>query len=106
VLRVEAITPGSEFGVELHRRIDNAAGQVGYAAATFGDYPTGRFRLATLQFRALRAGATRLVLHREAPRQSDVTFGGAPLLGQLPVTTMTVVGGGSPASRSSGERSK
>jgi hypothetical protein len=106
VLRVETITPGSEFGVELHRRIDNAAGQVGYAAATLGDFPTGTFRLVTLRFRALRAGPAQLVLHRGAPRQSDVTFGGAPLLGQLPVTTVTVVGGGSPVSRSSGERLK
>jgi hypothetical protein len=99
VLRVEAITPGEELGVELHRRIDNAAGQVGYAAATLGDFPTGTFRLVTLRFRALRAGPAQLVLHRGTPRQSDVTFGGASVLGSEGAAPVRILSNGSSSRR-------
>jgi cohesin domain-containing protein len=81
MLQVEGVTAGGRFEVELSRTADNAAGAVEYAAATLGDFPAGTFRLATIRFRALHAGATRLVLNRSAPRQSDATFGGASVLG-------------------------
>jgi len=90
VLQVEEVTGGSTLGVELHRQVDNAAGSVDYAAATFGNFPAGTFDLASLHVRALRAGTTTLVLNRTAPQQSDVTFGGASVLAPPQLATVTV----------------
>jgi hypothetical protein len=90
VLQVEEVTAGSTLGVELHRQVDNAAGSVDYAAATFENFPSGTFGLATLHVRALRTGTTTLVLNRSAPRQSDVTFGGASVLAPPQIATVTI----------------
>jgi hypothetical protein len=95
VLQVEEVTVGSRLGVELHQRVDNAAGTVDYAAATFGNFPSGSFTLATVRFRPLKpAAVTPLVLRRLAPRQSDATFGGRSVLGASPGVTLAVVGNG------------
>jgi hypothetical protein len=93
VLQVEDVTAGNQLGVELQRQLDNAAGTVDYAAATFADFPSGSFALATVQFRALQpAAVTSLTLRRLAPRQSDATFGGRSVLGASPGATLAVVG--------------
>ena len=90
VLQVEEVTAGGQFGLELQRQVDNAAGTVNYAAATFEDFPAGTFGLATLHVRALRTGTTTLVLNRTAPRQSDVTFGGASVFAPAQIATVTI----------------
>jgi cohesin domain-containing protein len=90
VLQVEGVTAGKRLGVELHRHVDNAAGAVDYAAGAFGAFPAGTFSLATLRFRALRTGATTLVLNRSGSRQSDVTFGGASVLGRPQAATVRI----------------
>ena len=92
MLQVEEVTAGGPLGVELHRRVDNAAGSVDYAAAAFENFPAGTFDFATLHFRALRTGRATLVLNRGAPRQSDVTFGGASVLALPRLSVVTVVG--------------
>ena len=98
MVQVEGVTAGEVFAVELQRQVDNAAGTIDYAAGTLGDFPAGRFALATLRVRALREGTTALALNRSASRQSDVTFGGASLLGQQQNAGVTIANG--PHSRS------
>jgi hypothetical protein len=90
VLQVEGVSAGERFGVELHRQVDNAAGTVDYAAATFENFPAGTFDFATLHVRALRTGTTTLVLNRTAHRQSDVTFGGASVLAPPQIVAVTI----------------
>ena len=93
VLQVEEVTAGSKLGVELLQQVDNAVGTVDYAAATFQNFPTGSFALATVQFRALKpAAVTLLTLHRLAPRQSDATFGGRSVLGASQEVALSVAG--------------
>ena len=80
--------------MELQRQVNNTAGTVDYAAATFADFPSGSFTLATVQFRALQpAVVTPLTLHRLAPRQTDATFGGRSVLGAAPGVTLAIVDG-------------
>ena len=90
VLQVEEVTAGSKLGVELRRQVDNAAGSVDYAAATLETFPAGTFGLATLHVRALRTGTTTLALNRTAPRQSDVTFGGASVFAPPQIAIVTI----------------
>ena len=90
-LQVEEVTAQGPLGVELHRWVDNAAGSIDYAAATFENFPAGTFDFATLHFRALRTGRTTLVLNHSAPRQSDLTFRGASVLAPPQVATVTLV---------------
>jgi len=102
VLQVEGLTAGERFGVELQRRLDNAAGHVDYAAGSLENFPAGTFTLAKLQFRALRSGTTRLVLNGSAPRRSDVTFGGASVAGQRQAATVRIMGRSGSARRPPG----
>jgi cysteine-rich repeat protein len=91
MLLVEEVTAGGQLRVQLHQQVDNAAGKVDYAAVTFANFPAGTFDFATLHFLALRGGPTVLVLNDTAPRQSDLTFGGASVLAPPRRAVVTII---------------
>ncbi len=71
--------------VLILNQVDNAAGQIDFAAGTWGALPSGSFVLATMHFKALQGTAgpgTALTFVTELPRLTNVTHAGASILAQ------------------------
>ena len=74
---------GVILDVPLQNRVDNDAGEIDYAAGTFGAQPSDTFVLATIRFKALlnTAGSgTPLVFVHQLPRKTDVNYEGSSVL--------------------------
>jgi VIT1/CCC1 family predicted Fe2+/Mn2+ transporter len=93
---VMGVSPGTALSFPLTNQFDNKAGTLDqvYGALT-APYPSGTFTLATFQLRALAGtGDSTLTFNRGTPsllRQSDVTSGGASVLGSVSPLTVHVV---------------
>jgi hypothetical protein len=93
ILQVVSITAGSSLPVPIQNTFSNAAGTLDYSAGIFAGFPSGTFTLATVAFTSIATSAgTPLAFHTVAPRQSDVTFGGASVLGSTVPGTVIVTG--------------
>ncbi|HYD50429.1 MAG TPA: cohesin domain-containing protein [Terriglobales bacterium] len=80
LLQVVGLTAGTTLPQVLQSQFATP-GQVSFAAGTFANFPTGRFVLATVQFRALSDIVdSRLTLSTSASRQTDVSFAGNSVL--------------------------
>lgn len=95
-LQVVSLTSGTTLSTELEKSYDNTAGTINYAAGKLGTpFPSGTFTLVTISFHALAATAgTPLSFNSTMPRQSDVTFGGASILGSTVAGTVIVSNAG------------
>lgn len=73
------------FGNVTANAVDNSLGQIHYAAnIPSGPPATGAFVVATMRFRALSpTWGTPVNFHFGAPRHTEVTLAGAPLLGAV-----------------------
>ena len=88
---VSQIIPAPALDTELVNQVDNAAGQINYAAARIvGPYPTGTFVLATVRFRAkAETAGTWVLFHRGGDRDTRVAYAGQLVHG--PITDGLVV---------------
>jgi hypothetical protein len=76
------IEPGTALDVALLNGVDNAQGQIDYAAGTFGGAPSGTFVLATVRFKALRGtGGTSVTFVDRGGSPTNVTYAGESVLG-------------------------
>lgn len=92
LLQVDSVVPGSELTTELRNDFDNAAGEVNVAYGTFSNFPSGTFVLATITFQAIDVSpSTSLTFNAQLPRQSEVTFGGQPTLGDTIPGTVEIL---------------
>jgi len=91
------IESGEIFDVLLRNHVNNAAGEIDFAAGKlFGELPSGTFVLATIRFKALQGTGgsnTQLAFSTELPRKTDVTYGGSSVLasttsGSMIISTM------------------
>ena len=94
-----SITPGEPTFI-LQNAVDNAAGQVNYAARVpFGNPPlTGRVRVATMYFRALAttpAGGIPLEFNWTTPRRTEILLGLDSILGRIEESAVTIGASGS-----------
>ena len=82
-----SLTAGPALEIPLQSNLDNALGQVDYAAGTLSAAVTNPFILATVTFRALAAtgppGTYITFAALQAPRQTKAIAGGANLTGNL-----------------------
>ena len=81
LLQVETITMGEALAMTLEDDFDNKQGTIDIAAGTLSDFPSGTFELAEVCFTVtgnLKGSA--IDFQFDAPRQTDVTFGGASIL--------------------------
>ncbi len=70
----------------IQNHVDNAAGQVDFAAGTFTNPPTGSYVLATIRFKALASTdghSTPLTISTELPRKTDLMYRGESVLAQV-----------------------
>jgi hypothetical protein len=71
--------------IAIQNHVDNAAGQVDFAAGTFTNPPTGSYVLATIRFKALASTdgqSTPLTIGTELPRKTDLMYRGESVLAQ------------------------
>jgi hypothetical protein len=92
LLQVVDLTPGPALNVELQNEFDNVAGEISYAAGKLTPpFPSGTFALYTVTLEAISGTpGTDLAFNLEAPRLSDITFGGASVLDRTESGTVTV----------------
>ena len=83
-LRVEQVNGNTTaFPLVLQNVSSNTLGTLDYAAGTVSAFPSGATTLATIEFVALKAMAVSdLQFMFQAPRLTDVTYGGASILTQ------------------------
>ena len=77
------IEGGVILDVPLQNHVDNDAGEIDYAAGTFGAQPSDTFVLATIRFKALletAGSSTPLVFVHQLPRKTDVNYEGSSVL--------------------------
>jgi hypothetical protein len=80
-IQVVSMTEGSSFQFELQNSFDNDAGTIDFAAGSFGSLPSGSITLVEIEFEAIAAtSGSDLAFQFDAPRQTDVTSGGASVL--------------------------
>jgi len=92
VLQVVSVTAGSSLPIPIQNRFNNIAGTVDYSAGAFSNFPTGTFTLATVKLTSIATSpGTALTFGSSLPRQSDVTFEGASVLGNTQGGTVIVV---------------
>ena len=71
--------------IAIQNHVDNAVGQIDFAAGTFTSPPTGSYVLATIRFRALASTdgqSTPLTVVQELPRKTDLMYRGESVLAQ------------------------
>jgi len=82
---VDHVDSSGTLDVVLRNHVDNAAGQIDFAAGTFSATPpSGTFALATIRLKAVNlAGSPATELHfvRESPRKTNVVYAGFSVLG-------------------------
>ncbi len=81
VLQVITATGGSALPLNILTAFDNQAGRLAFAAGTVSGPAAGRVVLARIEFAAVAPGTSLLLFEHTLPEQSDVTFGGASILG-------------------------
>jgi hypothetical protein len=82
LLEVVQVRQGETLPQELLNQFDNQNGTIDVAAGALENLPTGTIELVQLQFRALQAGESALSFQFEAPRQTNITFGGSSIFGE------------------------
>ena len=83
------IIPGTVLANVTRNAVDNTVGRIGFAAN--GGPAGGRFKVATIRFKALRPSAPRaLTWSLAAPRHSDLTLGGVSVLDHLQGGTIRI----------------
>jgi hypothetical protein len=79
---VQMTAEGEILPEQLMNEFDNQRGSINFAAGTFENFPSGTFDVVQVQFRALAAvEETTLTYQFDKPQDSNVTFGGASVLG-------------------------
>ena len=93
VLRVEALTPGSDLPSVLRNSFDNEVGHIDFAAMKpAAPYPSDTFTLATVSFVTLRpTDNTFISFNQELPRKSDVTFDSRSVLSSTSGNLVSIV---------------
>ncbi|WP_205704090.1 carboxypeptidase regulatory-like domain-containing protein, partial [Candidatus Chloroploca sp. Khr17] len=100
--QVSAVTPNATaLPFELVNRVENALGRLDLVRGALNQpFPSGTFTVATFQLRALAVpGASTLSFNQGVPsleRESDVTSGGASVLGALGTLAVEVTDASSP----------
>jgi hypothetical protein len=93
VLQVVRMLPGADLPVAIENRADNGVGRIDFSAGTFAQFPSGGVTVVTVTFRAIAPSAGSAVLFNDSgARTSDVTFGGASVLGDLQAASIAVGG--------------
>jgi hypothetical protein len=93
VLQVVDMTPGTGLPVAIENEADNVLGRVDFSAGTFAQFPSGTVSLVTITFRALAPSpAAAIVFNDDGARTSDVTFGGASVLGDVQAASIAISG--------------
>jgi predicted GH43/DUF377 family glycosyl hydrolase len=92
-VRIDQITGNTAtFPFELQNAFSNTAGTLDYSAGTIANFPSGTTTLATIQLLALKPlTQSELQYIFQAPRLTDVTFGGASILTQHQNGQLTIV---------------
>jgi len=91
VLQVVSLTGGTALPSELQKQYNNTAGTVDYAAGALSSFPSGTITVVTITFRANATSAGAQVNFDTAmPRRSDVTYGGASIVGTRQGATVVV----------------
>jgi hypothetical protein len=91
-----SIEAGSSLGVTILNAVDNALGQIDFAAGTFGAPPSGTFVLATIRFKALASTGglgTSISFVARGGSPTDVTYQGGSVLGSATGGSVTISGG-------------
>jgi len=99
-----SIESGGVFEIVFQNSADNATGRVGFAAGTLGAPPSGTLVLARIRFKALwgTGGANiPLTFVTQSPRRTDVTSGGASVLGTATNGSVVISGEQPPAAATS-----
>jgi len=92
ILQVSHVTAGTQLAPVLANTFDNTNGQLHFAAGTLNDFPNGTFTLATITLSAIsEAESSSLTFVTTSARQSDVTYGGASILGATENGAFTVL---------------
>jgi hypothetical protein len=99
ILAVEEVIPGGQLDgkgkalplrLELANQFDNENGTIEFAVGTWQDFPSGEIELLQIQFKARKGGETALAFELEGATASNVTFGGASVMGSHADGVVTV----------------
>jgi subtilisin family serine protease len=92
LIEVRSVNLSSALPITLKNAFDNQAGVVKFGVGTFDLAPSGTISLAQIEFQARtgKTGTTSLAFTTGAPWASDLTFGGASVLGQVDESTILV----------------
>ena len=98
---LSGVSPGADLPFSLTNQVDNTVGTLDLVrGALVAPFPSGTFVLATFQLQAIGpVGPGTLTFNQGTPsplRQSDVTSGGASVLGSVTNLTVNVVDPGVP----------
>ena len=98
---LSGVSPGADLPFPLANQVDNTVGTLDLVrGALAAPFPSGTFVLATFQLQAIgTVGPGTLTFNQGTPsplRQSDVTSGGASVLGSVTNLTVNVVDPGVP----------
>jgi hypothetical protein len=92
VIKVNQITKGSLLNLELENNYNNTTGQINLSLGTMSNFPTGTITVGTITFQALsQATNSSISFSSTTPRKSDITFGGASILGSTQPATVSVI---------------
>ena len=99
LLQVTGITSGTSLPMVIENSFDNTNGVINFTEGAFSSYPSGTFTLLTIGFSATaETSGTNLAFHAVMPRQTEVTYSMASVLGsttgasiviQTPTSTAT-----------------
>jgi hypothetical protein len=98
ILQVEGLTAGEALNLELASQFDNERGSISFAAGTLSNFPSGSLNVVQIRFKAFTAGESTLSFAQagfalslpKGVTGSDVTFGGASVLGEVMDGEVTV----------------
>jgi hypothetical protein len=91
-----SIEAGGSLGVPILNTVNNALGQIDFAAGSFNELPSGTFVLATIRFKALAStggASTPIDFVSRGGSPTDVTYQGGSVLGSATGGSVTVSGG-------------
>ena len=84
------VSPGEALPLKLTEKTDRAQGTLKLAYGKLESFPSGRFLLATVELRPKLSGSIPLTLITEGAFGTQVTFGGASILGKVSGLTLAV----------------
>ncbi|HYD50428.1 MAG TPA: cohesin domain-containing protein, partial [Terriglobales bacterium] len=90
IAQVVSITAGAALPTVLANRIDNAGGQIDFAAGAFSNWPSETFQLCRIQFRGMAPGTTTILSSTVLSRPTQVTFAGRSLPLEFRAAAITV----------------